>query len=121
MGIKSATFTFEDGKGSMSYENRTGNHVLEFGFGSHIAGFFPETHYHGEKIGTPLGRGYKTGNSAAWADPETLHIVVYSVDDYLGTLKIQAAFGGDGCTLYMVKAAEDFFNEYQGLAEGITE
>jgi hypothetical protein len=47
--------------------------------------------------------------------------VVYSVDDYLGTLKIQAAFGGDGCTLYMVKAAEDFFNEYQGLAEGITE
>ncbi|NLB17018.1 MAG: serine hydrolase [Clostridiales bacterium] len=121
MGIRSAVFTFEDGKGSMSYENRTGNHVLEFGFGSHIAGFFPETHYHGEKIGTPLGRGYKTVSSAAWADPETLHIVVYSVDDYLGTLKIQAAFGGDGCTLYMVKAAEDFFNEYQGLAEGITE
>ena len=62
MGIKSATFTFKDGKGSMSYENRTGNHVLEFGFGSHIAGFFPETHYDGAQIGVPLARGYKIVN-----------------------------------------------------------
>jgi hypothetical protein len=42
------------------------------------------------------------------------------VDDYLGTLRIQASFSDDGsrCTLFMSKAAERFFDEYTGVCEG---
>ena len=119
-GISEARFTFGGGEGEMEYVNVTGRHTIRFGFGKNVAGVFPETHYYGKKIGVPSGVGYRIVSSAAWGSDYQLLITVYSVDDYLGTLTIQASFSGDGsaCTLYMSKAAERFFDEYQGVCEG---
>ena len=79
---------------------------------------FPETHYFGEKIHTPKGSGYKYKASGAWFDDDTLIIYLYIIDDYLGTLKIEAKFNGDKLTLYMRRVAEWFLDEYEGIALG---
>ncbi|MCR5264703.1 MAG: beta-lactamase family protein [Clostridiales bacterium] len=120
-GIAEAGFAFSGDEGEMSYVNATGSHKIRFGFGKNVAGEFPETHYYGRKIGQPAGRGYRIVSSAAWGTGYQLLITVYSVDDYLGTLRIQASFSEDGkaCTLFMSKAAERFFDEYAGMCEGL--
>ena len=119
-GVAEASFSISGDEGAMDYENATGKHRIRFGFGKNVKGEFPETHYYGRKIGVPAGRGYRIVSSAAWGTESQLLITVYSVDDYLGTLRIQASFSDDGsrCTLFMSKAAERFFDEYTGVCEG---
>ncbi|MGI6201574.1 MAG: serine hydrolase domain-containing protein [Christensenellales bacterium] len=121
MGIAWARFDFAGGEGSMTYANQTGEHTLRFGFGRHIQQAFPETHYSGSRINTPLGKGYRCHGSAAWADGRALIIRIAVTDVYLGTLNINATFDGDTVTLLMTKTAEAFLNEYQGFASGRAE
>jgi len=43
---------------------------------------------------------------------------VYAVDDYLGTIKIQLTFVEDTLTVFAVRAAENFFNDFRGYLPG---
>ena len=51
-------------------------------------------------------------------DIRTLLGTVYITDDYLGTLTMQLVFDGNHVSIHMIKVAEWFLNEYQGLAYG---
>lgn len=118
MGITHMRLDFYGDNGKVSYKNATGDHVLEFGLGWNKPGVFPETHYFEDKIGVPKGGGYKCMTSAAWVDGNVLLLCCYVIDDYFGMLKVQFTYGGDDLTIFMVKVAEGFFDEYQGFASG---
>ncbi len=118
MKIKTLRFIFEGDGGTLEYENATGAHSLRFGFGHQVRQPFPETHYNGRRIGAPAGRGYDSLASAAWTLPGSLLLYVYSIDEHVGTVKMNFVFDGDGVTVLMHKYAEWFFNEYEGFASG---
>jgi len=118
MGISEVAFNFEANQLTMYYKNATGSHKITYGLGRNIEGSFPETHYSGKRINTPLGSGYKTQNSAAWRDGRTLLLITQVTDIYLGSLKITAHFEGANLTILMKKHAEAFLDSYQGFASG---
>ena len=118
LGFKNLSFTFKGNEGQLSYENATGAHTLGFGFGRQVMQPFPETHYYGEQIGTPAGRGYDCFTSAAWCSENTLSLECRVVDIHVGTLYMQFAFTENTVTLYAIKYAEWFFQDYTGFASG---
>lgn len=121
MGISWVQFDFAQTEGAMHYENATGVHALSFGLGRHLAAQFPETHYNGRRIGSPLGRGLDCLNSAAWTMPDTLMIYCQVVDMHLAQLRLLVRFKGNEITLHARKDAEFFMDEYQGFAWGAAE
>lgn len=110
--------SFEGDEGALNYENATGAHTLKFGFGHQVKQEFPETHYHGKQIWSPLGRGYNCHVSAAWVDASTLQIWCYATDWHMGTFMMNIAFKDNLLTVQASKYAEFFFDEYQGFASG---
>lgn len=120
-GISRLKFAFEGDEGTMYYTNATGDHSIRFGFGHQVRSEFPETHYFGDTIGVPSGKGYDIITSAAWGMENSLLIDCYAIDKYFGTLKINAVFRENLVTIYMQKSAEHFFEEYKGFACGETE
>jgi hypothetical protein len=117
-GIRNARFLFTDTEAVMAYTNASGAHEIRFGIGKYTEGIFPETHYFGRRIGVPLGKGYRYKASASWFKPDSLVMYLYIIDDYLGTLKLNAVFKGSRVTLSMSKAAEWFLDEYTGVLSG---
>lgn len=118
MGLDHMTFRFGADGGTLTYGNATGAHVLSFGFGRFVCGSFPETGYFGPQIGQRPGRPYDCAAMGAWANERTLILYVYILDDYLGTLKLQAVFDGAHIAVDMEKAAEWFLEEYSGECAG---
>lgn len=118
MGMKWLRFDFENGRGVMNYENATGIHALPFGLGHQEKCAFPETHYNGKRIGTPLGHGLDCYVSAAWELEDELMIYCHVVDMHLAQLRIAVAFHGNAVTLRTAKHAEFFMQEYAGFASG---
>jgi len=122
MNMSEAQFIFEGDAGVMKYSNNTGSHEIRFGICKYEneIGEFPESHYFGKQIGVPKGSGYKYKASGAWFDDDTFVIYLYVIDDYFGTLKINARFSEEGknITLFLSKAAEWFLDEYEGIATG---
>ncbi|NLC69010.1 MAG: serine hydrolase [Clostridiaceae bacterium] len=121
MKISRMRLIFKGDAGIWEYENATGHHELKFGIGKKAEGTFPETHYYGERIGIPAGRGYNCLASAAWVEEHKLNMLVYITDYYLGTLKATFAFKGNEISIYMTKVAEWFLDEYVGFAGGVLE
>lgn len=117
MGITRMRFRFDGDEGVWEYANAAGEHQLPFGIGRQAAGQFPQPGYSGARIGT-VGDKYRCLASAAWVDPQTLNMLVYVTDHYLGTLKASFNFKGDQIGVLMTKAAEWFLNEYTGFAGG---
>lgn len=105
-------------QGYLHYENRTGKHTLQFGFGHHVRQEFPEVNYYGKRIGTPLGRGYDCQASAGWVLENSLLVVCCLTDDYFGTLKMNFVFDRNTVTVLMRKSAEWFLDDYVGFASG---
>lgn len=118
LGWHSLSVELHANEGVLHYETDRGTHRLPFGLGHQTASEFPETHYSGARIQTPLGRGYQCLTSAAWDSADSLTLYCYIVDDYLGTLKMNLAFGEDTVTLTSSKVAEWFLDEYVGFASG---
>jgi CubicO group peptidase (beta-lactamase class C family) len=121
MQISRMRLIFEGEEGTWEYENATGHRTLRFGIGKTIQGLFPETHYFGERIGTPLGRGYQCLSSAAWVEEHKLNMLVNITDFYLGSLKASFSFKDNQISIFMTKAAEWFLDEYSGFAGGVLE
>jgi CubicO group peptidase (beta-lactamase class C family) len=119
MGISKMRLTFQDDIALWEYENASGKHKLEAGIGKVIKGAFPEKSYFGERAGTASGRCYDCLSSAAWVEEHKLNMLVYITDIYLGTLNISFSFKGNEISVYMIKGAEWFLDEYKGFAGGI--
>lgn len=118
MNISRVKFTFEGNEGVMYYTNKTGDHEIRFGFGHQVNGTFPETHYFGDYIGKPSGKGYDIITSAAWGMEDSLFIYCYAIDKYFGKIKMNIVFRENRISILMQKVAEWFFDEYNGFACG---
>ena len=64
------------------------------------------------------GREYDCAAAGAWFDDDNLMIYVYSIDNYLGTIKMHIHFSPENIVVRMSKFAEWFFDRYEGLATG---
>ena len=115
-GMKWLRFDIEAEKVRLQYENNNGEHELVFGMGKYEPQLFPEK-YFGRRIGKK-DTHYQCICAGAWASDETFIGTIYSVDDSLGSIRLQLTFADDAVSGYMKKAAEWFFDEYQGFISG---
>ncbi len=119
MGMKRVWFEFSGDEGVMRYVTERGEHALPFGFGRQVACAFPEKHYNGRRIGTPLGHGLQCQVSAAWERENELMIYCHVIDMHLAQLRIAVAFKDNAVTLHTAKHAEFILQEYEGFASGV--
>lgn len=120
MGIKYVKFTFEGDEGKIEYENEQGEKSFKFGFGKNVFGVFPQEGY-AKETGSFFAPGnyYKCAVSAEWQSNNTLYLNVQAIDDYFGRLHMYFQFMDENTiSVCMKKTAEDFFNEYRGMATG---
>lgn len=120
MNIKWIRFNFDGDKSTFEYENKTGKKTIYFAMGANVFAKFPEEGY-SNLVGGEYAPGnfYDCAASAAWIEPRKLGLCVQVIDKYFGKLSMQFGFKDENTVgIYMVKAAENFFNEYQGYAAG---
>jgi len=115
-GMKWLQLIIEADKCRLKYENKSGEHELIFGMIKYEPQLFPEK-YFGQRIGVP-DIHYRCIGAGAWVDENTLLGRIYAVDNYLGSIRIQLTFSGSEVNGLMEKAAEWFFEEYQGFISG---
>ena len=121
MGISELSFHFAEGTGEMRYVNAQGRKAIRFGMLENIIDpAFPQEGYSKEVGGKRTeGHFYRYASSAAWTREDSIHIKVQIIDDYLGRLDMRFRFYDDGSIcVRMKKTAEDFLNEYNGIAYG---
>ena len=62
-----------------------------------------------------------TGHHSTWLSNNTLYLNVQVIDDYFGRLHMYFRFTDENTvTVQMKKTAENFLNEYTGMAVGYT-
>ncbi|MBO7386153.1 MAG: serine hydrolase [Clostridia bacterium] len=110
---------FSGGEMTLEYEKPNGTFELRFGMGKWLPFIFPEK-YAGRNIAV-MDTFYRCLTQAVWVSENTLLARVMSVDDYLGSIRMQLTFKGDTLTVFMVKSAENFFNDYRGYLAGTAE
>ena len=116
-GFKWMKLDFDAEKVTLTYEKRgeTGSFPLYLGeYGPEFA--FPELDF-STRIGT-ADTHYRCVSQGAWDMENTLVGTVYSVDDFLGAIKIQFTFVEDTMTIFATKWAENFFNDWRGYLPG---
>ncbi len=117
MGIKWIKLTTD---GKLVYENATGVKEYEFGFGEYKETLFPETHYFDDTISIPSNRKYSAIACGAWVHDNKFAIRTFITDKYFGNFTATFGFKDNRVGVKMIKTAEWFLNEYQGLAWGST-
>ncbi|MBQ7901127.1 MAG: serine hydrolase [Clostridia bacterium] len=120
MGITKIKFTFDGDNGTMEYTNAQGDKKLEFGIDKNAFGKFPQEGY-SDIIGNVFDTGnyYDCAASARIIDNDRMSILVQVIDKYFGRLNMCFSFNdNDEMTVVMSKVAEDFFEEYNGMANG---
>ena len=117
MGIKWVSVDITPEKCIFHYENSAGKHSIILGMGEYVFQKFPEK-YFGAQIGTK-DTNYDSVAAGAWQDENTLSGIIYSVDDYLGSIHLTLSFSDNKLHVAMRKTAEWFFDSYQGTAEGV--
>ena len=65
-----------------------------------------------------LDTNYRCVSQGAWDMENTLVGCIYSVDDYLGSIKIQFTLVEDTMTIFATRGAENFFNDWRGYLAG---
>ncbi len=121
MGMTETSLSFDGDEGVWCYTTPRGPKELRFGLGKYVITEFPETHYSGTRIRRPSGKPYRCMCTAAWTEEKKLVLRVYVIDSYFGNLAVTFGFKGDELGLFMCKYAEDFMNEYDGMAAGRAE
>ena len=116
MGLKWISVDIEPEVCIVNYANEAGEHSITLGMGNYAVQKFPEK-YFGLNIGIK-DVNYDTIAAGAWWDEKTLLGKIYAIDDHLGTIKMQLTFSDDNICVLMTKAAEWFFDSYQGFATG---
>jgi len=115
-GMKWLQLHIEPDKCRLQYENASGQHELVFGMNKYEPQLFPEK-YNGRRMSV-RDTHYQCIGAGAWPEDKAFLGTIYSVDDHLGSIKIQLTFTGSEVTGYMTKAAEDFFHGYHGFLVG---
>ena len=117
MGIKRFSLDFNGDEGVFRYENAQGEKELRFGLGKNAFGKFPEEGYSDLVATLPApGNYYDCAASADWCEPKKLRIRVQIIDKYFGNLAIVLGFRDEKhVTVRMVKTAEAFLGEYEGI------
>lgn len=119
MGIEWFRFDFEGRKGNFTYQNKQGEKTLLFGIGYNEFDKFPEEGYSDLIAGTyAKGNYYDVACSADFAEEKKLRIKVQIIDKYFGTACFVFSFKDERVCVNMVKTAENFLGEYQGIACG---
>jgi len=119
MGIREFSLQFDGNNGTFAYVNEQGKKKISFGMGYNEIGLFPQEGY-SDEVGTikTTGHYYRCAASASWVEPQKIRILVQIIDKYFGNLSITISFQENKAMIHMVKAAEDFLNEYDGDAYG---
>ena len=118
MEISQLSFDFTKDGGVLHYVTPRGEKEIPFGYGKPVSYSFPETHYYGEQIGVPSGKGYPAHTSGAWKNDKTLVLRTHTSGIHLGNITMTFGFDEDKIGIKMHKTAEWFFEEYTGLAGG---
>lgn len=117
MGIKWFTLKFGSESLEFTYENATGIKKITAGCGKNVFAKFPEEGYSRDVGGERApGNMYDAAFSYGFETPENLVIRCQIIDEYLGNLSIFFGFRDNYATLRFVKNAEDFLEEYKGVA-----
>lgn len=104
--------------GTMHYKNARGEKSLTFGYGEYKEGVFPETHYSGDYMSVPIGRGYRYVGAGVWPEENHLLLRINIIDEYIGNLTLAFGFRDNKIGFRASKAAEAFLDDYEGLAGG---
>ena len=115
-GFKWMRAEFAGDRLNLSFEKPSGAYTITFGMGKWLDFTFPEK-YAGRNIAR-MDTNYRCIACAVWDSEDTVIGKVMSVDDYLGSIKIQLTFKNDTLTVFMTKFAENFFNDYRGYLAG---
>ncbi|MBR4235670.1 MAG: serine hydrolase [Clostridia bacterium] len=115
-GFKWMRAEFENDELELSFEKPNGCFTLYFGIGKWKDILFPEK-YAGKNIAR-MDTNYRCITQAVWDSDDTVLAKIMSVDDYLGSVRMQLTFKNDTLTVFMVKSAENFFNDYRGYLVG---
>ncbi len=115
-GFEWMKFDFAEDRLVMTYRKPSGVHTLTFGIKKYISQPFPDV-YSGEQL-EKTKKHYESIAAAAWDSENTLIGMIYSVDAYLGSIKMQLTFREDGLTVFWTKFAENFFGDYRGYIAG---
>lgn len=98
------TFSADDRSaaiGTLSFTLHGKQYALSFGMGYLTTGSFPayDMHY---------------AASAVWLTPNTLYIKAHIIDEYVGSVHFQLAFGENDLTVFLKKQEESLFQEFNG-------
>ena len=108
---------FAEGVCNITYEKKDGVGSFPLYIGEYGPEFLWPEKYAGKRIDI-LDTNYRCNSQAAWDSENTLVGTIYALDDYLGNIKIQLTFVEDTLTVFAVKAAENFFNDFRGYLPG---
>lgn len=118
MGITEFSLHFNgDDTAEWRYINAQGEKKLPFGFGFNVFSKFPQFGYSDGHAGLSAGGDflYDCASSAAWREEKKLLLKVQIIDKYLGNMLVMFSFDGDRALVRMVKHAEAFLDEYEGI------
>ena len=121
MGIKEFSLEFGDGQGVFRYENAQGKKALSFGINKNLFCKFPQLGYSNDVgvLNSTDGFMYDCAVSGAWREERKFCLKTQIIDRYFGNMFATFSFDGEGnVALRMSKTAEDFLNEYNGVAYG---
>lgn len=117
MGISRFRLRFDGRHGYLEYVNAQGDKQLDFGMKENHFSLFPQLGYSNEygNVHDITDFKYRCASSAGWIDEKTLQIRVQIIDRYFGSVVMTFGFRDENTVgVRMIKAAEDFLNEYEG-------
>lgn len=79
---------------------------------------FPETFYGSQLLDEAQRINYKCQIQATWVEKHKLFLRIWANDIYVGNMAISLSFVGDKIGIKMSRAAQFFFDDYQGYYGG---
>lgn len=104
-GFTSFTLHFEEKRGTVTYENASGCHCLEFGIGENIETVFP---YY----------GHRALVSGAWRNGSTFLIYGQIIDEYVGKVFMNFSFQDGHVGIMLKKIEETYYKEFNLFTSG---
>ncbi|MDR2232902.1 MAG: beta-lactamase family protein [Tannerella sp.] len=116
MKLTEFRLSFKQDEATLDYTNANGKFSIRIGLGQYLPQSFPEP-YSG-KVSGIRDTYYDILTAGAWTSENVFMCTVKAVDYYLGTLRMQFAFQNDTVCVQMIKQAEMFWDNYQGVGWG---
>ena len=104
-GFVSFRLSFDGDKGSLAYENGTGEHCLRFGIGHNELTVFPEY-------------GHRALVSGAWRNDNTFLIYAQIIDEYVGKVFMNFSFNDGHVGILFRKIEETYYKEFNLFTGG---